>query len=105
MFVYIMERLKYLLRNKQYDEKVLLLYVEEAYYMACGYCNRDEMPEESYTSIALLSQALLNQSDPQSNIKSLTEGGRTATFGQLGASDLINNALKNLNKWKRARTI
>lgn len=105
MFVLILERLKALLPNTTLSDTVLMLYVEEAYRTACGYCNRVDFPEGAYTSLALLTKALILSNDINSNITSMSEGGRSVSFGQVTGQDMINNSLKSLDIWRTARTI
>lgn len=92
-------------RNKvEINNELLKIYISQAYDEACGVCNRDEMPRESFNSIAFLCVANY-RSDKNETISSLSEGGRSVTFANITPEQMKINALCGLSKWKRVRTI
>ena len=91
------------LQNKlNIDVDILRLYVQQAYDEACGYCNQLEMPEESYDAITFLCYTnIINQYEKP--ITSMSEGGRSVSFGTLTSEGNKQSALKGLNRWRIVR--
>lgn len=86
------------------NDEVILLYCEQAYNEACGICNNNNLEEDSLTNIAFLCISNL-LSNSNSTIQSLSEGGRSVTFGNMTIEELRSKAIKGLSKWKKARCV
>lgn len=102
----ILDKVKILLTNTslKLDDKLILIYCEQSYQEACGICNVKEMPEESINNIAFLAISSLI-ADSNQNIQSLSEGGRSVSFGNMTSADLRVKALSGLEKWKKVRCV
>ena len=100
----ILEKVKTLIQDTTLEDDYILIYCEQAYQEACGICNVEEMPEESVNNIAFLCVSSLLAQDNK-NIQSLSEGGRSVSFGKMNSQQLRDKALAGLNKWKRIRSI
>lgn len=93
-----------LLLNNKIDKQIIKIYITQAYNEACGICNLIDMPLESVTSVAFLALSSF-KSENSEIIQSLSEGGRSVTFGNMTSEQLRQKALKGLEKWKRVKSV
>lgn len=100
----VLNKVKILLSNTELEDSYLKIFCEQAYQEACGICNVKEMPEESATNIAFLCVSNL-MTENSNNIQSLSEGGRSVSFGNMTSQQLREKALKGLEKWKKVRCV
>lgn len=104
----LLNKVKILLESKNIiinNDELLIMYIQQAYNEACGICNT-ELQEDSFTNIAFLCMSdILSDSNDNKPIQSLSEGGRSVTFGGLTSQELRDKALKGLEKWKKVRCL
>lgn len=100
----ILERVKVLTKDLNLDDEYLKIYCEQAYYESCGICNLKEMPEESINSISFLCVSNL-VAENSNNIQSLSEGGRSVSFGNMTSQEMREKALQGLERWKKIRCV
>lgn len=100
----LIDKIKKLIGSDLYDDTFLSLYAEQAYNESCGICNLKKMPDESLTNIAFLCVANL-KNNGNDNIQSMSEGGRSVSFGKMTVEQMRSKALEGLSKWKTVRGI
>lgn len=89
------------------SDELLMLYVEQAYHEALGYCNVAELPETAAGAVAFLVLDLLSVNLGGQNISSLSEGGRSVQFesGTQAAALIKPEHRKALDRYKAVRCV
>ena len=103
----VLEKLKVLLASCPsiaLSDEILKMVVDREIDNARGYCNREEMPEESATVIAFMCLDDLKDAAEKS-VSSVSEAGSSVSFGNLTSAEIKSEHKKALNAYRIARAV